>query len=402
MLLLMTIVPCLEAQRKEISQARSYIKSGKDFDKAEKLMDGLLKDSANKLNAKIYNILYQAQRKQYEQGNQKLYLKEKYDTATLFNITKRMFATLATLDSVDALPNKKGKVDLKYRKSSAEELDKYRPNLFFGGTYNVRKKEYATAFDFFDTYIGSASWPMFDSYNYAVKDSSRMVSAAYWATLCGHYLSKPALTLKYAQQALSDTAKMDKTLRYMAEAYAATKDTANYTAMLQKGFAKFPQTQYFFTKLFDLYIDQSKLSDALSLADTALVADGRSELFLFAKSSVLLAMGRNDECLAVSDTLIAVNDTLPEPYYNAATAILNKTLDMEEEGTATKKKKKKIVALYSQALPYMERYRKLAPDEKDKWAPTLYRIYLNLNMGKQFDEIDKLLTKSANAKKTKI
>lgn len=37
----------------------------------------------------------------------------------------------------------------------------------------------------------------------------------------------------------------------------------------------------------------------------------------------------------------------------------------------------------------MERYRKLAPNEKDKWVPILYTIYLNLNMGKEFDEIDR-------------
>ena len=28
---------------------------------------------------------------------------------------------------------------------------------------------------------------------------------------------------------------------------------------------------------------------------------------------------------------------------------------------------------------------------KDQWALPLYTIYLNLNMGKEFDEIDKLL-----------
>ena len=42
-------------QRKEITQAQTYIKSGKDFDKAEKLMTGLLaKDSVNRQNKKIY------------------------------------------------------------------------------------------------------------------------------------------------------------------------------------------------------------------------------------------------------------------------------------------------------------------------------------------------------------
>ena len=50
-------------------------------------------------------------------------------------------------------------------------------------------------------------------------------------------------------------------------------------------------------------------------------------------------------------------------------------------------------AAYHNALFFMERYRALAPEQKQKWAPALYRIYLNLNMGKQFDEIDHLLKK---------
>jgi hypothetical protein len=41
----------------------------------------------------------------------------------------------------------------------------------------------------------------------------------------------------------------------------------------------------------------------------------------------------------------------------------------------------------------MEHYRQLAPNEMNKWGPALYRIYLNLNMGRQFDEIDRLLKK---------
>ena len=39
----------------------------------------------------------------------------------------------------------------------------------------------------------------------------------------------------------------------------------------------------------------------------------------------------------------------------------------------------------------METYRLLAPEKKEKWGPALYRIYFNLNLGKQFDEIDRLL-----------
>jgi len=35
----------------------------------------------------------------------------------------------------------------------------------------------------------------------------------------------------------------------------------------------------------------------------------------------------------------------------------------------------------------------LRPDRKDAWGLPLYTIYLNLNMGKKFDEIDELMKK---------
>jgi hypothetical protein len=57
------------------------------------------------------------------------------------------------------------------------------------------------------------------------------------------------------------------------------------------------------------------------------------------------------------------------------------------------KAKRTILNYYTEALPYLEKYRKLQPEKTDKWALPLYTIYLNLNKGKEFDEIDKLLRK---------
>lgn len=109
LLLLLMITPCLRAQKKELSQARSYIKSGKDFDKAEKLMTDLLKkDSANRTNEKIYLTWFQAVTEQYKAANEKLYLKQKYDTAAFFNLTRRLYSIAETLDTLDARPDEKG------------------------------------------------------------------------------------------------------------------------------------------------------------------------------------------------------------------------------------------------------------------------------------------------------
>ena len=50
-----------------------------------------------------------------------------------------------------------------------------------------------------------------------------------------------------------------------------------------------------------------------------------------------------------------------------------------------------MIEMYKKSLPYMEKFRSLCPDEKDKWGAALYNIYFNLNMGKKFEEIDRLL-----------
>ena len=39
----------------------------------------------------------------------------------------------------------------------------------------------------------------------------------------------------------------------------------------------------------------------------------------------------------------------------------------------------------------MEKYRTLRPDKRDKWATALYNIELNLNLGREFEEIDRIL-----------
>ena len=94
------------AQKKEISEARSNIKSRSNLCQAEASMRGLLADSANRRNVKIYLTLAEAVRAQYEEANEKLYLKEGYDTAAFFDTARRMFLAYESLDSIEILPDR--------------------------------------------------------------------------------------------------------------------------------------------------------------------------------------------------------------------------------------------------------------------------------------------------------
>ena len=377
------------AQKKEISEARSYIKSGKDYDKAEKLMTGLLAHPENRKNEKIYETLYNAIMGQYVQANEKLYLKQAYDTAAFFNITQRMYLAAQALDSLDMQPDAKGRVKLDYRKSNAEQLNQLRPNLYYGGTYQVRREAYRKAFTYFDLYIDAARQPLFDGYKYMETDKL-IPQAAYWATLCGFKLQNPQMTLKYSQLALTDKDKSKFVLHYMCEAYRLQRNQTEYLNTLNLGFKLFPSYPYFFPRLADHYKFLGDNETVLKLADQGLKKSSDNTLFLLAKSIALLNMNRYDECVEVSRQMIAINKNQAEPYFNIATCYLNQALALEQKNEP-RKYRAQLKKLYTDACPNMEKYRELVPSDKQRWGPALYRIYLNLNKGKQFEEIDRLM-----------
>ena len=43
------------------------------------------------------------------------------------------------------------------------------------------------------------------------------------------------------------------------------------------------------------------------------------------------------------------------------------------------------------ARPYLELYREQAPNRLHLWGPLLYRLYMSLNQGDKFEEIQRLL-----------
>lgn len=388
LLFLIILTPCCYAQKKEISQAKTIVKSGKNLAQAEQQMRKLLKDSINQKNIKVWVILTEAVRGQYLAGNERMYLRQQQDTAALFKLALKMFGDYQSLDSVDALPDKKGRVHLKYRNSNSAFLNIYRPNLYNGGVYFLRKQNYKEAFSMIDAFLDCQRQPLFENYHYERDTLNR--TAAFWTVLCGYQTGDHEMALKYKDLALQDTLHLESCFQYLAEIYKQQGDKQNYEWSLVKGFECNPSSSYFFPRLIDYYNTSNQTERAMTIVNDALQTNDSSELFLFAKSNLLLNQGDYDECIAICDTLITRNDTLADAYYNAGVAYVNKAF-LLEKGKVDVKQRREIRQLYQKALPYMERYRALAPQEKDKWAAALYNIYLKLNMGKQFEEIDQML-----------
>lgn len=391
-LVLLMVCSGVFSQKREISTARDWVKKGKNLEKAEQSMQILLKDSANRHNTKIWDVLFESLRKQYEQGNEKLYLNQKYDTVSLFNIASRLFTVMVAYDSIDALPDKKGRVKLEYRKTNAELLNTLRPNLYNGGVFLIRKQKYPEAYNMLCQYLNTVDQPLFQSYRYAEKD--RMLpTVSYWATYCGYKMKDTAKVMRHAPLALKDMTHHEMVLQYLSENYLQMKDTAMYIKTLKDGFELYPATSFFYSHLVDYYSHEKRWDKALDLTNRALRADSSNVVYHVTKSSLLLNLGEYDKSFAISDSLLQVNDSLPEAYLNAGLAKFNKGVTLDKTVHQSASRKKVIHNYYREAMPYLETYRKMREDKVDTWGLPLYTIYLNLNMGKQFDEIDKLMKK---------
>lgn len=378
------------AQKKEIQTAKDQVKAGKNLDQAAASMKKLLADSANRTNRKIWTIYFDAVRKQYEQGNEKLYLKQKYDTAQLFNYTRQLFEVAFQYDSVETAPDKKGRRDFEFRKGHSDYLAHIRSNLYNGGIWFLNKKKYPDAYKFFDCYIECASQPMFKQRNYGEKDK-HLPTAAYYAVYSGYKMKDPKATLHHSYEALKDTVHYNYMLQYLAETYMLEKDTARYVASLKEGFKRVPTFPYFFPRLVEYYVVRNQLDSAMMVVNEALTVVPDSDVYLAAKSNLLLEQGKLQECIEVSKKVIEVNQKLGDPYYNAGICYFNLAVEQDKNSHNSRKVKEQVEANYKKALPYLVKYREMEPKEQGKWAFPLYTIYLNLNMGKEFDEIDKVM-----------
>lgn len=378
------------AQKKEIQTAKDQVKAGKNLDQAAASMKKLLADSANRTNRKIWTIYFDAVRKQYEQGNEKLYLKQKYDTAQLFNYTRQLFEVAFQYDSVETAPDRKGRRDFEFRKGHSEYLAHIRSNLYNGGIWFLNKKKYPDAYKFFDCYIECASQPMFKQRNYGEKDK-HLPTAAYYAVYSGYKMKDPKATLHHSYEALKDTVHYNYMLQYLAETYMLEKDTARYVASLKEGFKRVPTFPYFFPRLVEYYVVRNQLDSAMKVVNEALTVVPDSDVYLAAKSNLLLEQGKLQECIEVSKKVIEVNQKLGDPYYNAGICYFNLAVEQDKNSHNSRKVKEQVEANYKKALPYLVKYREMEPKEQGKWAFPLYTIYLNLNMGKEFDEIDKVM-----------
>ena len=371
-----------------VQAARTAIKNTKDLEKNENTIRGYLRDSLFVNNKDLRLVLFDLLKRQYEVTNEKMYRSESIDTAAHSRVGKRLFLAAESLDSIDARPNSKGVSSPSYRKRNSQYLTQYRPNMLKGAIYFMSRKQWQDAWDQLDIYLNVPRSPLFSG---VAQDTTHTDFASFLAVMTAYKLNDKNKAEKYISQAINYVPRREFMLRKIAELEVAQGDTAKYVDILTKGFRYFPQSEHFFPRLIDYYIGKGELETALSFTDEAMQKDSLNPLFLYAKHNILMYEKNYGEALLYGKKVLLQNDSLAAPNYNIGYIYyLRAEAAMANRDKSMRQRMKEAQKQYKKSLPYMERYRALEPDDVERWRPILYDIYLNLNMGDKFREIDSL------------
>ncbi len=346
-------------------------------------------DISDKQRAEIYYLCAELEENLNGLENKKAYLKLPYDTATLFKKLLAMYQFLEKCDSVDAIPNAKGDVHLKFKGRTHSLRMKHRRNIFNGGNFFLGKRSYADAYSFFDYYYQVTD----------PKKDERLPKIAYWAALCAYMAQQPDHTLKYIDLAIevADSAQQPILQEYKARTFLLQKNEAAWLAALDSGLAHYPTNDYFFVNREDWYYSQRRFDDGIALADSLVKHVADKSLYWYAMCRMAFAKNDFEVCTVYADSTIRRDPNFTDAYYNKGISLLNLAIIAQESVSKDMRKeqwredRKTMQDFYLKAKPCMEMVRKLEPNNPERWASALYRIYLNLNMGAEFDEIEKVL-----------
>ena len=104
-----------------------------------------------------------------------------------------------------------------------------------------------------------------------------------------------------------------------------------------------------------------------------------------------------DKAIEFYKKTIEVDPNYAEAYSNLGLIYCLQAQDFSEKATTDvnnpkyKDDQATLKAFYEKARPNYEKAKELKPDQKDLWLNGLYRVYYNLQMGPEFDAIEKLM-----------
>ena len=376
---------------KEIS---TYLKNFQ-YAKAENSFNAALKKYKDAYSDhKLYNAAVEIERQLALEQNKNMYLQNnKADTAKFFRHIYNVYDYAIHLDSMESVPNEKGKVKFKYRSSNVRKMLFFRNNLRSAGKFFYQKRLYPEAFRHIDMYICSHDAPIITSAADTAVQNEDLVQVAALAVLSAYAAGQYDNAVKYIDTALNDTVTNKYLLEVGAKSYAQLGDTLKGLSMLYSGVRNHPDYDYYFLTLVKYHNEHNQYQQSLKLAQHMTRQFPKNRDYWYIKGKEELFLNLNDSALASFSQAVVIKADDAESYSEMGKVYLRwaqeyyRSLSAAQFNAASRKKLK---AFYADACRNFEAVRKYNENDRSLWLTGLRECYFNLNRGKELRALERL------------
>ena len=376
---------------KEIS---TYLKNFQ-YAKAENSFNAALKKYKDAYSDhKLYNAAVEIERQLALEQNKNMYLQNnKADTAKFFRHIYNVYDYAIHLDSMESVPNEKGKVKFKYRSSNVRKMLFFRNNLRSAGKFFYQKRLYPEAFRHIDMYICSHDAPIITSAADTAVQNEDLVQVAALAVLSAYAAGQYDNAVKYIDTALNDTVTNKYLLEVGAKSYAQLGDTLKGLSMLYSGVRNHPDYDYYFLTLVKYHNEHNQYQQSLKLAQHMTRQFPKNRDYWYIKGKEELFLNLNDSALASFSQAVVIKADDAESYSEMGKVYLRwaqeyyRSLSAAQFNAASRKKLK---AFYADACRNFEAARKYNENDRSLWLTGLRECYFNLNRGKELRALERL------------
>lgn len=322
-------------------------------------------------------------------------LHEERDTLRYYNLLIKAMDAALKCDSVESVPDKKGRVKCRYRNNNRKRLSPLRPRLIDAGIYYHSLRRNEEAVRCFREYLVSAASPLFQT------DSKDLFvgQAAYYAALLSYGMKQYSMADKYADNALEDEEYAADAAEIkaccMREMLVTHNDSARYVIVLLELHDKAPQNSNYWRMLVDYFSSPGHESEFYQFAKDELRKDSTKEATWALYGETLMKQSKWDEAIDAYTKALRINPTFVEACYNLGLCYSAKAQEIakeqtdssdDDENAGSRKKadvqdrqeelRKECSQLLEQAQHYLEQTKDLDPEQMTvKWAKPLYHIY---------------------------
>ena len=327
------------------------------------------------------------------------------DRALMGESLKSALYYYSVADSLDRLPDKKGKVKPKYTQKIVDKALKFRLAFPEAGAYFYRQNQYMKAVDMFEQYIKYPKLPFLRGRG--LENDSLITTLKYNSALSALQASRYDVAAKYFEE-VKDSIKDEKERSYiylnLSDVYSKMKDSTNMLRMYQLGARKFPKERFYTTNLINHYINKDAMGDALVWINTSLEQDGSSAVLWHLKGRIIEKeidsnpkspnnADKMKEVTACYEKAIELDPNMTEAYvnlgriyYNVAVEELQKVNEIKDD-KKYKVEKVKLKAIFEKPKPYFEKAYTLDPNNRE-CVIALRAIYYNTDNNAKYKEMD--------------